>query len=385
MDRRQFLRAFAWGTVASVSATVPGAISIMASAVAAKRAAAERLYSMPVGGRFGYVDRLGRLVIAPAYETTYGFHDGLAFFKAGDLYGLIDAEGGRIAAPTFEAFALTETFSDGLCGVKHAGLWGFIDRDGAWVVPPRFAQVRGFSHRLACVQSEKDGRWGYIDDTGAFVIAPRFSNAYPFREDVAAVCDGELYGLIDTAGRWVLAPCYLFLPGFVENRSRALVGRQQEGFIDHDGRLVVPARYLEARDYQAGLALAALPSGEPRPRDLFYKHRFSAIDLDGREQFSLEPGDYPLGGLFCDRLAVGRHLHGYATRRYGFLDRAGRVAIDFAFDDVCVFHDTGVAYAELGGRRRLIDVDGRTLAYTERRGDREVLIDADGNVAWAAD
>jgi hypothetical protein len=126
----------------------------------------DELAAIKVGGRWGFIDKSGRMVIPPQYEETYGF--------------------------------------GGLAAVKIDGRWGFIDRTGRLVIPAQFDNVKGFAGGLAAVQV--GDRWGYIDRTGQMVIAPQFqsANAHYDRLTSAKVDDRWVY--IDSTGRVVLDP-----------------------------------------------------------------------------------------------------------------------------------------------------------------------------------
>lgn len=50
-------------------------------------------------GKYGYVDKDGRVVIAPTYDTASDFTDGKAVVQLNDKYGVVDTEGRSVIAP----------------------------------------------------------------------------------------------------------------------------------------------------------------------------------------------------------------------------------------------------------------------------------------------
>lgn len=107
----------------------------------------------------GFIDRIGKFVIAPRFNVLQKFSEGKAmFFQSGQNYG-----------------------------------YGFIDKSGQVVIKPEFAAVKSFSENLAAaaVKSANDKlTWGYINPNGEWVIEPRFQNANSFDGGLAAVnCD----------------------------------------------------------------------------------------------------------------------------------------------------------------------------------------------------
>jgi len=97
---------------------------------------------------WGYVDRLGKLIIPAQYQDAW-------------------------------------TFSDGLAAVEKDGNWGFIDRFGKVVIKPQFDRADSFAEGLAAVRVDK--KWGYIDKSGNMVIEPKFDGNWAFGEGLAPV------------------------------------------------------------------------------------------------------------------------------------------------------------------------------------------------------
>jgi hypothetical protein len=193
-----------------------------------------------VGGKWGYVDLRGKLVVPVELESAHDFSEGLA--QVGDQRGtrFIDPDGkavidlgsvsstgdfheGKAAVyedrsalgrdwrtkfidkkgrKLFEVDGYAEHFSEGLAELiverektdSSRKFHGYIDADGKVVVPARFLNARSFREGLAAVVPEKTVRsgegWGYIDKSGKFVIQPQFNEAYSFVEGVARVHSG---------------------------------------------------------------------------------------------------------------------------------------------------------------------------------------------------
>ena len=93
-------------------------------------------------GKFGYIDKTGKVVIPFRYEAAYddgaelfyqqpcyNFHDGLAriWDKTTDKYGYIDHEGNEVFPCLFDT---ADDMSEGLAVVMLDGKYGFIDAKG---------------------------------------------------------------------------------------------------------------------------------------------------------------------------------------------------------------------------------------------------------------
>lgn len=126
------------------------------------------------------------------------FKDGLARILVGGKWGFVDRAGKVAIAPQFDE---ADDFADGFALAGLGERQGVIDRRGHWVVQPQFVQLGRFSGGMAA--ASRDLRhYGYIDHAGKWVIAPIFSGAEAFTGAVApVVVGGKGYALIDRQGR----------------------------------------------------------------------------------------------------------------------------------------------------------------------------------------
>ena len=120
-------------------------------------------------------------------------------------WGFIDRAGKMIIEPRFE---LQSAFSEGLADVQIEGDEGYIDKTGKMVISPQFTYAGDFSEGLApaCVGYWKTGKWGFIDRPGKFVIKPRFDRVEPFSDGLALVEIDEKRGYVDRTGRYIWKP-----------------------------------------------------------------------------------------------------------------------------------------------------------------------------------
>lgn len=142
------------------------------------------------GVRMAYIDRAGRT----AFEMRKGeyggeFRGGLATVRVGleGKYGYMD-RAGRVRIPA--QFDDARAFSEGLALVAKDGGYGFIDRAGRVVVPLKYAYASSFSEGLAAVTTARqrsEAGWGYIDREGRVRIPLGFDYAAPFSGGLAAV------------------------------------------------------------------------------------------------------------------------------------------------------------------------------------------------------
>ena len=95
-------------------------------------------------GKWGFIDRTGKVIVPPQYAAAGEFHQGRARVKVGDKFGFIDPTGKVVIPPQFDKVA---EFSEGLARVEIGGKSGFVDPNGKMVISPRFAKAGNFSRR----------------------------------------------------------------------------------------------------------------------------------------------------------------------------------------------------------------------------------------------
>ncbi len=151
-------------------------------------------------GKYGYIDKSGKIVINPQFEEAYDFSkEGLALVKLSDKYGYIDKSGKIVINPQFEdAYSFGE---EGLAIVKLSDKYGYIDKSGKIVINPQFEDAYDFGEEGLALVKLSD-KYGYIDKSGKIVIDTQFYYAEEFKNGLALV-GGEKYGYINKSGKYV--------------------------------------------------------------------------------------------------------------------------------------------------------------------------------------
>jgi len=202
----------------------------------------------PEGGKLGYIDKAGKVVIAPQFFVAQDFAEGLAAVRieeaVGSKFGYIDRTGRMVIAPRFNQAG---PFSEGLAAVETSSrlvgkqvvdtAWGFIDKSGVIRVPDKYDFAGNFSEGLALVAIKAGVSMGYINRGGKMIIPPRFSEARDFSEGLAAACSDECF-YIDRSGTAVLTDYHAWWPF---SDGLAVIGiSAPQVYIDKKGRVIAP-------------------------------------------------------------------------------------------------------------------------------------------------
>lgn len=221
---------------------------------------ADPLYRFVKGGKAGYIDQRGKVVVPPVLEDLFGnygaeFHDGLVGVSASDgKYA--DKTGKVVLNPgLFRGW----DFSEGLAAAMKVdgGLWGYINPRGEWAIPPRFAtSPNGYVYPFAGGAAKIDvkGLFGFIDRTGEFIIPARLLDASDFNEDRARVVMEGPCVYFPEGGCGFANPVYPGLPRHARPARGTKVPACKFTYIDKSGSLITEQRFDNARDFSEGLA-----------------------------------------------------------------------------------------------------------------------------------
>lgn len=264
------------------------------------------LFPVREDGKWGLIDRTGRLVVDYQYDELGPFSDGMAPVRAGVKWGYVDDTGAVAIAPQY---SYVEPFSCGLAHVGNVSNYGAtdearcIDKEGNTVFHDEWYDTFRFSEGLAGVRVLND------DNT-------------------------ESRGYIDTAGELVI-----WLPGdeYCGQFSEGLAG-VDGGYINRDAQLVIKGGFIHPTAFSDGLAVVKTVPG------------YAIIDRTGSVVANL---DYEQVGALSDGMAAVRSKDGW-----GYMDASGALAIPIQFYDALDFSGGLARVTEMNGKMAYIDVDG---------------------------
>ena len=105
-----------------------------------KKKEASGLFSVRQNGKYGFIDKTGKIVIKPQFDKAYPFHDGLALVIINNKHGFIDKKGKLVIS--IIAGATTTALANG-------GGIGIPRRAGLTCCGPRSQALRSVDHHHA--------------------------------------------------------------------------------------------------------------------------------------------------------------------------------------------------------------------------------------------
>lgn len=313
-----------------------------------------------VNGKVGFIDKSGRLVIAPRFllAAPYNnpvFREGLIAVSVGEYpniyYGIINHAGDFIVQPKY---VILENFSEGFAPFYRDNLWGFIDKRGNEIISAQYNSVKHFSEGFAAVERGNQ-HFVYIDKTGQVVLEKtrglvfnwnddvfpirkmRFSRAGSFHDGLARVeCSGKR-GLVDRSGKFTRIKFDSFHE-FSEGLAVFSVNNYTAwGYFDKNLKVVIKPQFRKAGDFHNGRAV------------VYLGNKAGFIDTTGRVVISCQ---FDNASAFSEGMAAIE-----VDKKYGYVDMSGNVIIPPRFDSAKDFSE-GLAAVQEHGQWGFVDKNG---------------------------
>ncbi|MCG8574493.1 MAG: WG repeat-containing protein [Flavobacteriales bacterium] len=250
------------------------------------------------GGKLGYVDSLGKVIIEANYIGAQNFSEGMVclcpYDATEEVYGFFDKKGEMVIPFQFAQAGFT-SFNGGYARVKYKGKSCIIDSSGAVVLTSKYRSLTGLSEGLISVAfGPNRTQHGFINLKDEVVIKGIYYRVNQFKKGYSVVENTDRkQGLIDKTGQEVFkcenellihyeedgmvmikngdTPKYYHLDGTPfttanvsriigsDGNSDLLAYRDAEsgkwGYLNHKGEIVIEAKYKKVGPFSAdGLA-----------------------------------------------------------------------------------------------------------------------------------
>jgi len=348
------------------------------------------LFSVKVNGKYGYIDRSGRIVIEPQFRMPYPLLGELALVILDDRgyqgligglqdlsrFAYIDRTGKCVIEwlgnqdPCYIHYILYHEplqtpfpvdfglMNWGGGNLRPVPRWGFVNAQGETVIKGQFKNVSLFCNGFASIQvyatSFRDfllrdtDKFGFIDESGKIIVQPVYDEVGEFHEGFASVCRGKLYGYVDTTGKLSIPLQFDYASEFSE--GLALVGKSEKyGYIDTTGKVKISLNFDRYK-----IMWRSYPSS--------FSEGFASIAIGNRCGYIDKAGKTVVKPVFE---SAGDFSNGLADvvidGKRGYIDKSGKVIIEPQFEWAGPFNSDGVAIVQIGKKQGCINRSGKIL------------------------
>lgn len=324
-----------------------------------------------VGGKWGFIDADGKILVPAQYESYQASQDGTCLVRLDKKWGMIDTTG-KVLMPF--AYDMVNYISLGGNTMVQTQMnttqMGCMDTLGNIVVPIQYRKIIHLGNGFIGVST--NGKWGVSRSNGAVITEEKYLEISPFTNGYAAVRTGRKWGIIDSTGAEITSPVYDAVATF----SEGMCGVKQSlywGFVNTSGTLVVPCNYTGAGSFLRNAAPVRTRTGWAlinKEGKEITKPNFSLIEQvgtapvfsfrkDGATGLLSTEGKVILPAKYAKVKDIGMNRIAFLEGlRWGIMDTLGVVLERAIFDKVGVFSE-GMCPVALGSTWGYIGENGR--------------------------
>lgn len=159
------------------------------------------------GGKWGCLDKSGKVVIQPIYSNKVFFYNDqvTSTFNNGLFSGVINQFGEKSFAEFDSVFPIDETL--GYYNVSQQNKHGIINKYGDVILPLTYSSLKYHTNKVIWAQDSLSKKWGLMR-FDATIVLPFIYDDINKAEDGYFVCKDERWGTVDLNGRVIVDTKY---------------------------------------------------------------------------------------------------------------------------------------------------------------------------------
>ncbi|EIQ01341.1 hypothetical protein OpiT1DRAFT_05917 [Opitutaceae bacterium TAV1] len=165
------------------------------------------MYPVLNKGKYGFIDKAGKMVICPQFSFASDFSEDFAYVRL-DGGTFFIKKNGEYAFPC--AYPWVSHFSRGLCAFKTSeqhkpdGKFGYLNQEGKIQIDAKYDMAGAFTAEVAAV--ELNGKWTLINIDGQTISSVKYDFVSEFYEGIASFRKKRRWGLVNTIGEEIELP-----------------------------------------------------------------------------------------------------------------------------------------------------------------------------------
>lgn len=323
--------------------------------------------------KYGLVDYTGKVLLNCEYEgieAIKGIKNSFSIKKDGKL-GIADSNGKIIIEPAYkEIKAIGNNYQNGYIVVNSKNKYGVIDFTGNQILENTYEDISGgYGNEMYVVQ--KDDKYQLINKSGKTVLKNFDSIKSIDGENIIVSVDGK-YGIKNINDEELVSTDYQDLTYAFSNYYIAKKSGKY-GVIDNTGKTVLKFNYtnLTYRDVATFFEAEKEKENNTIVIDSNFKEKvkgyISEVNVDKGYFRIREDGEYKYYNFKFEEKASSEVLTdnklflSKKDNKYGYVDKAGNVVVDYIYDDAREQNVYGFIAVKKDGLWGSLDKDGKVI------------------------
>lgn len=327
-----------------------------------------------------------------------------------EKYGLIDMTGKEVLSCEYDKITALQGVKNTLLVLKDDN-YGIVNNEGKVLIPTNYAEIQSLGDEASqgFIVKSTDGKYGIVDIANNQVLEVKYENIYKIHQgsyyvvsknnkqlvvkndgtEVVDAKDGEIvailknpdngiiykkenkYGILDLSGGTVIEASYEDLK---EAKTGILIAKKdgKYGIIDLQGNIKVDFKYNSITYNEKGdLYVAEDENYNNEIINSNYETKLTGMVTDlndekgyieirednGYKYYNFKFEEKTASDIFTSNTLFVSKKDG----KYGFVDKDGKVIVDYIYDDVSVQNEFGYAGIKKDGKWGAIDRNGKVV------------------------
>lgn len=347
----------------------------------------ENVLKVQKDGKYGIIDISGKEVASIQYEsieTLKGVKNSLLVKKDGK-YGLINNSGVTLVECNYkEIKKVGDTYEKGYITINEENKYGLVSYTGNEILENKYEKIEQIYGENYFV-IEKEGKQKLIDKSGNIILEEGYDKITQIASLGAIIKKDNKYGLIGFDKETKIKPTYQDLK---EMNTGIFVAQKDDkkGIIDLNNETKLKFEYIDIYyNEKAGIYIAEDASYNSSIMDTEFNIKLTGIlsELNTEAGYmKLKVGEsYKYYNFKFEEKDVKDVLTKntlYLSKRdgkYGFVDKDGKVVVDYIYEEAYEQNEYGFAAVKKDGLWGAIDQNGKVVIEPKYNLDNNLLID----------
>ena len=342
-------------------------------------------------GKWGVISSDGRVIIEPEYdsiEALKGVKNSL-LTKKGNNFGIVDYTGAVIIENNYKSILPISTkYENGYIVINNENKYGVINYNKSVAVEAKYDEIKPVYSNGNYYIVKEGKEWKIVDTDGKEFLAGQYDDIVDIQGENAIIKQDNKYGVVSIAdNRKLLEPNYDSLT-YASNNNYIVSQNGKYGIMNSEGNTLLDLQYTNImyrptanfyetvkEDYTSDLldsniqvklsnVIVSAVNEEEGYLKVRQDNTYKYYNFRFEEKTNKEI-------LTSNTLFLSQNDEG----KYGYIDRNGKVVVNYIYEDAQEQNDYGYASVKQDGKWGAIDSVGNVAVTPSYTLDNNILVE----------